>query len=111
MSGIAKARFVRIRTKKGRLPVRLIKNKDVETALLILKNLPNRSAKLLYKTVKSAYSNMLNAEPALKETDVFVKSVSIDKGPIMKRVKPRARGRADIIKKRFGHIQVIVDKN
>lgn len=110
MSGIAKSRFVRLRTKKGRLPVKLIKGKDVESALLILNNLPNTSAKLLYKTVKSAYSNMTVNEPALKESEVYVKSVSIDKGPIMKRVKPRSRGRADIIKKRFSHIKVEVEK-
>lgn len=110
MEAISKMRFIRLEQKKGRLPVDLIKGKTVEEALAILKNLPNKSAKLIYKAVKSAYSNLTIKEPTLKENEAIVKSVFIERGPVMKRVMPRARGRADVIKKRLSHIKVIVEK-
>ncbi len=110
MEAKAKMRFIKLGQKKGRLPIRLVKNKTVEEALIILKNLPNKSAKLIGKLIKSAYNNLLTSEPALKEDEVIVKSVVVDRGPMYKRLLPRSRGRADVITKRLSHITVIVEK-
>jgi large subunit ribosomal protein L22 len=101
-------RMVRISPNKVRPVMDLVRGKPVERALAILKYMPHKAAKELYRTIQSAAANAENnfeMEPA----DLVVKTVYADEGPAFKRIMPRARGRADRIRKRTTHITVIVD--
>lgn len=105
----AKARFVRVSPRKTRLVAANIKNQPVEQALNILKFTPKKAAKELYKVLYSAVSNAEHSF-SLDVEELFVKNVQVDEGPVMKRIKPRAMGRATRILKRTSHLTVIVDE-
>ena len=78
--------------------------------MAILENMPQKGARLLTKTMKSAASNALNRNKKLDEDMLFVKEIRIDEGPRLKRLWCRGRGRADTLLKRMCHITVIVDE-
>ena len=78
--------------------------------MAILENMPQKGAKLIRGTLKSAIANALNANNKLDEDMLFVKEIRIDEGPRLKRVWFRARGRADQLLKRMCHITVVVDE-
>jgi large subunit ribosomal protein L22 len=88
----------------------LIRRKPYPEAIALLENMPQRGARILRKTVKSAASNALNKNKQLEEDMLYIREVLIDEGPRMKRVWFRARGRADTLLKRLCHITVIVDE-
>jgi large subunit ribosomal protein L22 len=88
----------------------IIRCKSYPEALSILENMPNKGARLIRKTVKSAASNALFQNKKLEEDMIYVKEVMIDEGPRLKRVWFRARGRADMLLKRLCHITVVVDE-
>lgn len=79
-------------------------------ALAILENMPHKSAFLLKKVVMSAAANALYANKQLDESSLVVAELMIDEGPSMTRIWPRARGRADQLKKRTCHISVVVNE-
>lgn len=85
----------------------LIKGQEVEQALAMLKFLPKKGAKILYKILVAAQANAYQNDE-LKGKALFVKNAVVDDGPAFKRVKMRARGRRDIIKKRTSHISVFL---
>jgi large subunit ribosomal protein L22 len=88
--------------RKMRLVADLVKGKSVEDAVLILKHLPKRAALTLKKLIESAVANAQGASiPHL-----IVQDVRVDKGIVMKRSMPRARGSAAPIKKRMSHVTV-----
>ena len=105
----AKARFVRVSPRKTRLVAANIKNQPVEQALNILQFTPKKAAKELYKVLYSAIANAEHLS-SLDVDELFVKNVLVDEGPTMKRIKPRAMGRATRILKRTSHLTVIVDE-
>lgn len=107
MEAKAVAKHIRISPRKARQAVDLIRGKGAVNALSILKFLPNKSARIVEKVLKSA---MANAENNMNmDTDTLVVSRAfVDPGPTMKRVSPRAMGRAYIIRKRTSHITVAV---
>jgi large subunit ribosomal protein L22 len=72
--------------------------------------MPQKGAKLISGTLKSAMANALNANDKLDEDMLYVKEIRIDEGPRLKRVWFRARGRADQLLKRMCHITVVVDE-
>ncbi len=107
MEARAQARFVRIAPRKARAVVNLIKQKDVEEALGILRYTPQRGAEIVSKVLKSAVANAEhNLE--LPRQDLYVDRAFVDEGPTLKRVRPRARGRRYLIRKRTSHITVVV---
>ena len=83
---------------------------NVIEAMAILANMPQKGAKLISATLKSAASNALNQNSKLDEDMLYVKEIRIDEGPRLKRIWFRARGRADQLLKRMCHITVIVDE-
>jgi len=87
----------------------LIRGRNAEEALNLLRFYPNKSARLLEAVVKSA---MGNAEDrgARDPFDLIVRESRIDGGPIMKRIQPRARGTAYPIKRRYSHIRVTLSE-
>ncbi|MBS3942933.1 MAG: 50S ribosomal protein L22 [Dethiobacter sp.] len=107
MEAKAHARFVRIAPRKARAVVDLIRKKDVDVALSILRYTPNRAAAIVAKVVKSAAANAQNNYD-LSRVGLYVDQAFVDEGPTQKRVQPRARGRRYIIRKRTSHITVIV---
>ena len=103
----ASHRFARISARKGRPLADLIRGKHADEALDILKYQPQRGARLIEKVLKSALGN---AEDLRADMDsLIVTDARVDGGPMFKRIRPRARGMAFMIKKRMSHIRVAVD--
>jgi large subunit ribosomal protein L22 len=101
-------RFARISARKVRPLADLIRGKHADDALDILHYQPQRGARLLEKVLKSALGNAEDRRAANLQNLVVV-DVRVDDGPMFKRVRPRARGMAFMIKKRMSHIRVAVD--
>lgn len=103
----AVARYVRIAPRKVRPVVDLIRGKPVDEALAVLRFTPDRAARVVAKVVQSAAANAEhNLE--LPREGLRVARAFVDPGPSMRRLLPRARGRADVIKRRSSHITVVV---
>jgi len=103
----AAARFIRVPPRKARAVGALVKGKHVHDALAILKFTPNASARIVEKLVKSAIANAENNNH-LDGDALKVQQVIVDQGPSLKRIQPRAMGRAYRILKRTSHIAVVV---
>ncbi len=103
----AVARYVRISPRKVRPVMALIKGKGVDEALAVLKFSPNRASQAVAKVVKSAAANAEN-NLELARDSLRVAQAYVDSGPSIRRMQPRARGRADVIKKRSSHITIVV---
>ncbi len=95
---------------KVRPVANVIKRKSATEALAILENMPQKGARLIDGTLKSAVANALQANSKLDEDMLYVKEIRIDEGPRLKRVWFRGRGRADQLLKRMCHITVVVDE-
>lgn len=109
MEARAVARYMRISPQKMRLIMDEVRGKKVDEAIRLLSFSPKKGARVLKKLINSAVAN---AE-ANKEVDVdtlYVKRIYADQGPIMKRFRPRAMGRASRIRKRTSHLTVILDE-
>ncbi len=99
--------------RKMRLVVDLIRNKSVEQGIAILRYSKKHSAKVVEKTLKSAYSNLMNALDSgrIGQDEVIVKEAYVNGGPSMKRMLPAPQGRAYRIRKRSSHLTIIVEYN
>ncbi len=107
MEARAQARYVRLAPRKARAVVDLIRNKDLDEALSILRYTPRGAAKEVEKVVRSAAANAEN-NMELDRGSLYIDRAYVDEGPTMKRVQPRARGRRFLILKRSSHITVVV---
>jgi large subunit ribosomal protein L22 len=104
---LAKVTDIHIAPRKVRVVVDLIRGKDIEDALALLRFLPKRAAEVVGKVVKSAAANAEhNFE--LNRDRLYVSQAYVDAGPTLKRFQPRQRGQAFQIKKRSSHITVVV---
>ncbi len=110
MEAIAKARYVRISPRKTRQVIDLVRGKDVNEAYAILRATPRRASRLIEKTLRSAVANALNREEVehLDVDDLSIVRATVDGGPMMKRYRPRAMGRASQIRHRTSHITIVV---
>jgi large subunit ribosomal protein L22 len=112
VESIARVRHIRVTPQKARRVVALIKGKQAEEALAILKFAPQGASEPIYKLVHSAIANArVKADQAgeyLDEQDLFVANAYVDEGTTLKRFQPRAQGRAFQIKKRTSHITVVL---
>ncbi len=109
MEAKATARYIRMSPRKVRLVVDLIRGRRAQEADQILRYLNKRAARPVRKVLKSAMANAVNNHDMLEEA-LYVKAAWVDEGPAFKRLLPRARGRADIIKKRTSHITVVLEE-
>jgi large subunit ribosomal protein L22 len=100
-------KFVRLSPKKARFVADLVRGKKVDEAVNILKFSTNRAARIIKKVLDSAIANAENNQGADVD-ELKVKTITIDEGPRMKRISPRAKGRADRIVKRTSHITITV---
>lgn len=105
----AVAKTVRIAPRKVRLVLDLIRGKDAQEALAILKFTPNHAADAVAKVLKSAMANASHNN-SMDENKLFVKACYANEGVTMKRFMPRAKGSAAQILKRTSHITVVVDE-
>lgn len=110
MEAKAVARQIRISPQKARLVADLVRGKNVETAINTLRFMPKKGARLLRKVIESAVANASQNE-AIDVDTLYIKKVYVDGGPMLKRIRPRAMGRATKILKRSSHITVILDEN
>ena len=101
-------RFARIAPRKARLILDLIRGRDVEDALALLKFSKKRAAVLVDKVVRSAVANA--GEQEADTGALFVKEAWADPGPTIKRFQPKDRGKAYSIKKRTSHLVVTIDE-
>lgn len=107
MRATAKATFVRIAPRKVQIVLDLIRNKPADEAMAILKFTPKAACEPLQKLLKSA---MANAE--YKDMDLATCTVAecrVDQGPTLKRIRPRAQGRAYRINKKTSHITLVLE--
>jgi large subunit ribosomal protein L22 len=101
----AKHRFADVGPRKIRLFANLVRGKNVDDALQLLRFYPNRGAKLLMAVLQSAYGNADDQEHPDPDT-LIVAECRVDGAPTFKRIQPRARGTAFQIKRRMSHIVV-----
>ncbi|QHN27467.1 50S ribosomal protein L22 [Gordonia pseudamarae] len=104
----ATARFVRVTPMKARRVLDLIRGKDVDEALDILRFAPQSASEPVYKVLASAIANATNNLGVDRRT-LVVNTAFADEGPTLKRFQPSAQGRAFRIRKRTSHITVVVE--
>ena len=105
----AKLSYARIPVQKACFVLDAIRGKDVATAIGILEYSPRYASGVIEKLLKSAIANAENNQ-GLNQADLYVAECWAGDGPIMKRVKPRAQGRAYRIEKRMSNITIVLDK-
>ena len=110
MEVTAKLRGAAISAQKARLVADQVRGLPVDRALEILAYSPKSAAVLVKKVLESAIANAEHNEGADID-ELKVAKVFVDEGPTMKRIRPRAKGRADRILKRTSHITVVVSDN
>jgi large subunit ribosomal protein L22 len=103
----ARLSHARISAQKCRLVADQIRGKNVEAALQMLSFSPKKAASIMKKVLESAIANAEHNEGADID-ELKVSTVYVDEGPTMKRIRPRAKGRANRILKRTSHITVAV---
>jgi len=100
-------KYLRIAPRKVRLVSDLIRGKSVKEAESILNFTRKRAALPILKLLKSAISNAKH-NFKLDENKLYISKITVDEGPKMKKIFPRARGRADIIQKKTSHITLVL---
>ena len=97
--------------RKMRLMADLVRGRDVETALNILKYKPNDAAGRIYKLVLSAIANWQEKNEGVRMEDhnLYIKSIMVDSARVLKRIRPAPQGRAHRIRKRSNHVTVVLD--
>ncbi len=109
MEARAISRYNRISPQKVRLVGSNVQGKPLEDAINILNYTPKKAARLIKKVLSSALANA-QQNYSLDLDSLYVKQILVDEGPTLKRIKPRAMGRANRIFKRTSHVTVIVDE-
>ena len=105
----AKISYARVSVTKACFVLDAIRGKDVNEALAILQYNNRKGSKIVYKLLQSAVANAENNN-GLKAENLYVAECFANKGPTMKRIHPRAQGRAYRIEKRTSHITVVLDE-
>ena len=105
----AKLSYARMSVQKACFVLDAIRGKDVETALGIRTYIPRYASSVIKKLLESAVANAENNN-GLSRTNLYVAECYANKAPTMKRIQPRAQGRAYRIEKRTSHISVILDE-
>ena len=106
---VATLRYARISPRKVKIVADLIRGKNVNEAFAILRNQPQKAARVIEKVLKSATSNAVN-NFKLKEENLFVKTCFVDEGIVMKRAKMDSRGHVGRNDHKTSHITIIVSE-
>ena len=110
MAFTAKHRYARIAPRKARLLMDLIRGRNVDDALALLRFNKKRASDMIEKVVRSAVANATEQEVSPRRNALFVSSARVDAGPTIKRFQPKDRGKAYSIMKRTSHLVVEVDE-
>ncbi len=109
MSFEAKHRFARIAPRKARLVMDLVRGRDVDDALALLRFSKKRASVFIEKVIRSAVANANESEIPTRNT-LYVSKAWVDPGPTIKRFQPKDRGKAYSIMKRTSHLVVSLDE-
>jgi large subunit ribosomal protein L22 len=109
MESKAILKYARITPRKARRVIDLVRYKNAGDALIFLKYMPYRGARFVEKLLKSAMANA-GQKKAVNPEEMKIVQAFVDQGPVMKRVEPRAMGRANIIRKRTSHITLVLSE-
>ena len=109
MEARAVAKYIRVSPRKARYLMDQIRGKKIEDALNALSFAPQKSARILIKLINSAVANA-EQDSDIDVDNLYIKRVFADEGPMLKRFRPRAMGRATRIRKRTSHLTVILDE-
>ena len=104
------AKYIRISSRKVRIVIDLIRGKQVDEALAMLRFTPKAASPVVEKVLLSAIANAENNPPYLNRDNLYVAEIYANQGPTLKRFMPRAKGSASPILKRSSHITVILDQ-
>lgn len=107
MEAKAHLRYVRIAPRKVQIVLDLIRGKDVDLAMAILRQTPKAASEHLEKLLKSAIANAENNH-SMDKDNLYVAECFVCPGPILKRIRPRAQGRAFRVLKRTSHITIVL---
>jgi large subunit ribosomal protein L22 len=110
MEARAVGKYIRISPQKARLVADVVRGMSVDQAITTLRFMPKKGAGILRKVIESAVANATQDDMADVD-NLYVKTIMIDGGPSLKRIRPRAMGRATGIIKRTSHITVVLDEN
>ena len=105
----ATARYVRISSRKVKIMIDMIRGKKVGEALSILEYTPKAASEPVSKLLKSALANAEN-NLGMDTGNLYIAEVFANQGPTLKRLRPRAQGRANRIRKRTSHIGIVLDE-
>ena len=103
----ATLKFARISARKVKIVADLVRGKDVDEALAIMKFTPKASSEVLEKLLKSAIANAENNHD-MKHENLYVAEIYANQGPTLKRIRPAAKGSAVRIRKRTSHITIVL---
>ena len=103
----ATLKYARISARKVKIVADLIRGKDVNEALAIVKFTPKASSEVIEKLLKSAIANAENNH-GMKSNNLYVDQIFANQGPTLKRVRPAAKGSAVRMRKRTGHITIVL---
>ena len=109
MEARAVGKYIRVSPQKARLVADVVRGMDADQAITTLKFMPKKAAGLLRQVIESAVANATQNDQ-VDVDNLVVKKIFIDGGPSLKRIRPRAMGRATGIIKRTSHITVILDE-
>jgi len=105
----AKLSYARVSVQKACFVLDAIRGKDVQTALAILEYNPRYASSVIKKLLESAIANAENNN-GMNSENLYIAEAYANKGPTMKRIRPRAQGRAYRIEKRMSHITLVLDE-
>lgn len=103
----ASLKYARISARKVKIVADLIRGKDVNEALAIVKFTPKASSEVIEKLLKSAIANAENNH-GMKSNNLYVDQIFANQGPTLKRIRPAAKGSAVRIRKRTSHITIVL---
>lgn len=109
MEAKAHLTMLRVTPQKTRLVANLIRGKNVGEAESILRFTPRGATVPMLKLLRSAKANAVNNHDMFEDS-LVVSKIMVNEGPVLKRYLPRARGRADMLRKRTSHITIVLEE-
>jgi len=107
MESKASLKYTMVGAQKARLVADVVRGKSVDEALKTLTYMNKKTAILVKKLIESAVANA-DYKKTMNMDKLFVKSITVDQGPVLKRFRPRAQGRAFGVRKKLSHINVVI---